>query len=116
MNDTEHALNAAEKEMKNGKVGYLPVSQLGLLRERVVSAIEHTPFYRALYEPFGSVPGKDSDFIDWFAHLPIVNKSQLQAAGPAKLLNPNYNQSELIRKPTSGSTGVPFTLLLHSTV
>jgi acyl carrier protein len=110
----ECALSAAEKEMDGGKVGYLPVSPMELLRERLISAMEHVQFYRALYEPFGPVPCGDS-FIEWFTQLPIINKSQLQA-DPAALLNPLYNRSELISKPTSGSTGVPFTVLLHNTV
>src|SRR5262249_46287546 len=115
MTHTEFALSAAEKEMNGGEVGRLPVSPMELLRERLVSAIEHVPFYRVLYEPFGPVPSGDS-FIEWFTRLPIVNKSQLQAANPVALLNPRYNRSELISKLTSGSTGIPFTLFLDNTV
>jgi|GEM_PF-4368523 len=115
MHHTQLALTAAMQEVEGGSIGYLPVSPLELLRERVLSAIEHVPFYRELYSPFGAVPS-GAGFLDWFQQLPIVNKSQLQAAGEARLLNPCYSPSELIRRPTSGSTGVPFALLLDSRV
>jgi phenylacetate-coenzyme A ligase PaaK-like adenylate-forming protein/acyl carrier protein len=115
MNYTEVALHAAKEEMDGEKVKYLPTAPLELLRERVISAIEHIPFYRDLYKSLGSVPS-DNSFLDWFAQLPIINKSQLQAAGVPALLNPNYNQSLLIRKPTSGSTGIPFTLFLDNLI
>lgn len=112
---TEFALAAAAKEMCAPEVGYLPVSPEGLLRERVESAIAHVPFYRKLYEPFGAVPPGD-EFPEWFATLPVVTKSQLQAAGRGELLNRCYSSADLVPKPTSGSTGVPFTLLLDNTV
>ncbi|MFP2959989.1 phosphopantetheine-binding protein [Myxococcus sp. 1LA] len=113
MHHTESALSAAMQEVEGGSVGYLPVAPMELLRERVLSAIEQVPFYRDLYAPYGAVP-EGPGFIEWFHQLPLVNKSQLQAAGEARLLNPRYTASELIRRPTSGSTGVPFALLLDS--
>lgn len=113
MHHTESALTAAMQEVEGGIVGYLPVSPLELLRERVVSAIEQVPFYRDLYAPYGAVPSGPG-FLEWFQQLPIVNKSQLQAEGDARLLNSRVTPSELIRRPTSGSTGVPFALLLDS--
>lgn len=109
------ALAAAMQEVESGATGYLSSSPLELLRERVISAIENVPFYRELYGPFGAVPPLDG-FLEWFQRLPIVNKSQLQAVGEARLLNPRYSTAELIRRPTSGSTGVPFTLLLDSRI
>lgn len=115
MHHTNLALTAAMQEVESGSTGHLSSSPLELLRERVVSAIENVPFYRELYGPFGAVPPLEG-FLEWFQRLPVVNKSQLQAVGEARLLNPRYNSSELIRKPTSGSTGVPFTLLLDNRV
>ncbi len=115
MHHSNLALTAAMQEVESGSTGYLSIPSLELLRERVVSAIENVPFYRELYGPFGAVPPLEG-FLEWFQRLPIVNKSQLQAAGEARLLNPRYNPSELIRRPTSGSTGVPFTLLLDSRI
>ncbi|WNG35598.1 hypothetical protein F0U61_19450 [Archangium violaceum] len=115
MHHTNLALTAAMQEVESGSTGYLSSSPLELLRERVISAIENVPFYRELYGPFGAVPPLEG-FLEWFQRLPVVNKSQLQAAGEARLLNPRYSPSELIRKPTSGSTGVPFTLMLDSRV
>ncbi|MCE9666349.1 phosphopantetheine-binding protein [Myxococcus stipitatus] len=115
MHHTEQALAAAMREVEEGTIGYLPVSPLELLRERVLSAIEHVPFYRELYAPFGAAP-EGADFLPWFERLPVVNKSRLQAAGEARLLSARYKPSELIRRPTSGSTGVPFSLLLDGRV
>jgi phenylacetate-CoA ligase len=108
---TESALAEAKEEMDGQGVRYLTASPVELLRERVASAIAHTSFYRELYEPFGPMPTGDG-FLDWFARLPTVDKPQLQAVGPAALLNPAYNRSELVEKLTSGSTGIPFTLYL----
>lgn len=116
MQHTERALAMAEKEMSGREVGYLPIPATSLLRERVFSALEHIPFYRNLYAPLGPAPDNDDDFLNWFATLPIVSKTQIQAAGIAGLLNPQYKRSELIPKATSGSTGIPFNLLLSNTL
>ncbi|MCP3097322.1 phosphopantetheine-binding protein [Myxococcus sp. K15C18031901] len=115
MHHTEQALAAAMQEVEGGSIGYLPVSPLELLRERVLSAVEHVPFYRELYAPFGPVPS-GAGFLAWFERLPVVSKSQLQAAGEHRILSSRYKASELIRRPTSGSTGVPFSLLLDGRV
>ncbi len=115
MHNTELALSLAKGEMGGERVEYLSIPPLKLLRERVLSATENVQFYHDLYASFGPVPPEDH-FLEWFARLPIINKPQLQAAGQAALLNPQYNQSVLVRKPTSGSTGIPFTLLLDNTI
>jgi phenylacetate-coenzyme A ligase PaaK-like adenylate-forming protein/acyl carrier protein len=117
VNVTATALAAAEREMDGGRVEYLPVDPLELLHERVVSAVRDVPFYRELYAPFLPIPdAPDRQFLDWFASLPVVSKSQLQRAGTDALRNPSYSLPDLIRKPTSGSTGIAFILYLHKTV
>ncbi|HEX6100345.1 MAG TPA: phosphopantetheine-binding protein [Thermoanaerobaculia bacterium] len=114
---TETALRAVAQEIDSGEVRYLDVAPLELLHERVVSAAHEIPFYRHLYRSFLPVPDAAGDeFLEWFACLPAVTKSQLQTAGFDALRNPRYPLSDLIRKPTSGSTGLPFVLYLDRTV
>lgn len=115
MNQTEIALAAAMNEIDSGQTDYLPTPPMTLLRERVVSAIENVAFYRRLYLPFGPVPEGDG-FLKWFAELPIVNKSTLQAAREEELLNPLYDRTRLVKRPTSGSSGIPFVLHLDNRV
>jgi acyl carrier protein len=52
----------------------------------------------------------------WFEKLPIVDKGQLHAQGRQSLLNPQHSSSSLIDRPTSGSTGIPFVLVLDPRV
>jgi len=115
MNSTQKAIAAVIEEMQGTKVGLLPTSPNDLLRERVIEAKEHIQFYRILYEPYGPVPEADK-FMPWFEKLPIITKSQLQGVSATALLNPKYNQSELTKKSTSGSTGVPFVLYLDKVI
>lgn len=102
-------------EMASGEVGFIDLPPVALLRERVVSALENVPFYRELYRDHLPVP-EGLHFLPWFQNLPRIRKSQLQQAGPAALLNQLYNRVELVEKPTSGSTGIPFKLYLDPTL
>lgn len=113
---TEIALDQAMGEVERGEIGYLEVASTQLLRERVSSAFDNVPFYRHLYDGLGRPPGEDEAFLRWFERLPIVDKGQLHAAGRQSLLNPQYSSSSLVERPTSGSTGVPFVLMLDPRV
>lgn len=112
MKVTNSTLAEVAAEMDSGVVGYLTASAETLLRERVESAVADVPFYKQLYQDYLPVPG-DARFMTWFDALPVLTKSQLQRAGPAGLINQQYNRRRLVEKPTSGSTGVPFTLYLE---
>lgn len=109
--------------MSGGAVWHLSISPDILLRERVSSAMENVPFYQDLYSTVGgfarargaSIP-EGPEFLEWFRTLPIVGKSQLQAAGGQGLANPRHDPSRLVEKPTSGSTGIPFVLHLDPTL
>ncbi|HEX7838757.1 MAG TPA: phosphopantetheine-binding protein [Kofleriaceae bacterium] len=113
---TETALDQAMNEIERGEMGYLDVATTRLLRERVSSAFDNVPFYRHLYDGFGRPPGEDGSFLRWFESLPIVDKGQLHAAGRQALLNPQHPPAFLVDRPTSGSTGIPFVLVLDPRV
>jgi phenylacetate-coenzyme A ligase PaaK-like adenylate-forming protein/acyl carrier protein len=112
---TAAAMAKVADEMASGEVGFIDLPPVALLRERVASAVENVPFYRDLYRDYLPVPEGPS-FLPWFQSLPLIRKSQLQQAGPAALLNQLRNRVELVEKPTSGSTGIPFKLYLDPTL
>jgi phenylacetate-CoA ligase len=74
------------------------------LRAILVHAYETVPFYRERWQRIGLHPGRIHDF-DSFQRVPFLTKADLRAHG-RDLLSYSYTSSDLIRKKTSGSTGV----------
>jgi phenylacetate-CoA ligase len=89
---------------------------LSLLRERVVSAIEGVPFYADLYRPFGDPPSDPEDFAAWYAGLPVISRVDFEDVADEDRVNRAYADAPLVRKQTSGSTGIPFVLFIDERV
>ena len=89
---------------------------LALLRERVVSAIEGVRFYADLYRPFGQPPLDPAEFVAWYAVLPVVSRADFEDVPDEDRVNAAYAAAPLVRKQTSGSTGVPFVLFIDEHV
>lgn len=109
---TRRALEAAREELETGLVGRISEKPAMLLAERVASAIENVPFYRDLYRSLGSIPLKSASIGSWFDELPIIEKSELSSIPLADRLNARWDMDNLVQKRTSGSTGIPFELLI----
>ncbi len=98
-----------------GPRGGLP-EQRALLRERVVSAMRDVPFYADLYRPFGAPPDDLTDFMAWFGTLPVISRADFEDAPDGDRVSRAYAETPLVRKQTSGSTGVPFVLFIDERV
>lgn len=93
----------------------LPAQRL-LLRERVVSAIRDVPFYARLYRPFGPPPEDLDDFMAWFGTLPVISRTDFEDVADGERVSRAYADVSLVRKQTSGSTGIPFVLYIDERV
>jgi len=89
---------------------------LALLRERVTSAIEGVPFYADLYAPYGDPPDDPAEFAAWFARLPVISRADFEDVADEDRVNRAYASASLVRKQTSGSTGIPFVLFIDERV
>jgi phenylacetate-CoA ligase len=78
--------------------------QFQALRSILPHAYETVPFYRERWQRIGLHPNRIHDF-DSLQRVPILTKTDLRDHG-RDLLSYSYSPSELIRKKTSGSTGV----------
>ncbi|HET7717844.1 MAG TPA: hypothetical protein VFK86_19625 [Bauldia sp.] len=90
-----------------------PVS---LLRERVISAIADVPFYSDLYRPYGEPPSDARDFMLWYAELPVISRADFEDVADEERVSRAHVSEPLVRKQTSGSTGVPFVLYIDERV
>lgn len=89
---------------------------LALLRERVVSAIDGVPFYADLYAPHGAPPADLGEFSAWYAGLPVISRTDFEDVADADRVHRAYAEAPLVRKQTSGSTGIPFVLFIDERV
>lgn len=81
--------------------------QVGAL---VRHAYRHVPFYRRHFDQVGFDPQRD-DVAEAWAHLPILNREQVQEAGEALVSASTPAEHGAISKTqTSGSTGRPVTV------
>ncbi len=89
---------------------------LALLRERVASAMRDVPFYADLYRPFGRPPDDPAAFLAWFAELPVISRTDFEDVRDEERVSRAYADAPLVRKQTSGSTGIPFVLFIDERV
>jgi phenylacetate-CoA ligase len=81
-----------------------------MLRAMLTHAYETVPYYRDQWRQIGLHPVDIDDFED-FQRVPILTKVDLRAHG-RDLLSYSYTPAQLIRKKTSGSTGVSLEVFL----
>lgn len=84
--------------------------RLDRLQKVVRHAWQHVPYYRQLMETAGVRPEHIRSLAD-LRRLPISERADLQAAGPA-LLSANARRERCVSWHTSGTSGVPLQVLL----
>jgi phenylacetate-CoA ligase len=89
---------------------------LALLRDRVVSAIDTVKFYADLYRPYGEPPRDPAQFIAWYSLLPVVSRTDFEEVPVEDRVSTTYASSPLVRKQTSGSTGIPLVIFIDERV
>lgn len=89
---------------------------LALLRERVVSAIDNVKFYADLYRLYGTPPADLSKFSDWYSDLPVVSRTDFENVPVEDRVSRAYAEAPLVRKQTSGSTGIPLIIFIDEKV
>jgi len=83
--------------------------QLERFRFLVRYAYENVPFYRRKFTSAGVKP-EDVKGFDDLGRIPTTSKFEIQACNPKDLVGFNVNLNSLIKRTTSGSTGVPLTI------
>ena len=81
--------------------------QLKKLKEMVKHAYANVPYYRSLFDSIGLRP-EDIKTLEDIKKIPITRKADLKGLLASELLSEEVNPVHLIRRHTSGSTGVPF--------
>lgn len=81
--------------------------QLKQLKEMVKHAYTNVPYYRSLFDSIGLRP-EDIKTLEDIKKIPITNKSDLKGLSLTEVLSKDVETSSLIRRHTSGSSGVPF--------
>jgi phenylacetate-CoA ligase len=84
--------------------------QFSRLRALLTHAYETVPFYCDQWRRIGLYPADIDDF-DAFRRVPILTKADFRAHGQ-DMLSYSYTPAQLIRKKTSGSTGVSLEIFL----
>ena len=112
----EAALDWAAAEMDLRPPNACMPQPLALLRERVVSAIENVKFYAELYRPYGDPPRDLQDFIEWYSLLPVVSRTDFEEVPVEDRVSAAYASAPLVRKQTSGSTGIPLVIFIDEKV
>ena len=81
--------------------------QLKQLKKMVRHAYTNVPYYRRLFDSIGFKP-EDIKTLEDIKKIPITRKADLKGLLASELLSEEVNPVHLIRRHTSGSTGVPF--------
>src|SRR3990172_12598934 len=81
--------------------------QLKQLKKMVHHAYTNVTYYRRLFDSIGLRP-EDIKTLEDVKQIPITRKSDLKGHLASELLSEEVNPVHLIRRHTSGSTGVPF--------
>jgi phenylacetate-CoA ligase len=89
--------------------------QLMKFRALVRHAYENVAFYHKKFREAGVKPDDIKSFDDFY-RIPVTTKFEIQACNPKDVINRNVDVSSLIKKTTSGSTGVPLTIFVDSRV
>src|SRR6266849_5101753 len=90
--------------------GAIRAGQWRALQAILAHAYETVPYYRDRWKEAGINPAHLRSFED-FQQIPILTKSDIRTHG-SDLLSYSFNPTTLIRKKTSGSTGVSLEIFL----
>jgi phenylacetate-CoA ligase len=83
--------------------------QAARLRRLVKHACERVPYYRRLFERHGLRPADVRDLADLPA-VPASSRADLQSSPPADLIASGVDPDRLIRRMTTGSSGMPLSI------
>jgi phenylacetate-CoA ligase len=90
--------------------GAIRARQWQALRVILNHAYETVPYYRDRWKEAGVEPS-DVQSLDDFHQVPVLTKSEIRSHG-CDLLSYSFDPAQLIRKKTSGSTGVSLEIFL----
>lgn len=76
------------------------------LRQLVRHAYENVPYYRRLFDEAGVKPDDIRGLAD-LKRIPITTKATLQSLGGSEMLARGFTKSDLVKRETNGSTGIP---------
>lgn len=79
------------------------------MRELVRHAYENVPYYRRLFDHAGVNPDDIRTLAD-LKRIPITTKATLQKLGGSDMLARGLAKSDLVKRETNGSTGIPLTV------
>jgi phenylacetate-CoA ligase len=89
----------------------LELYQFEKLKYLLMDSYNHIPYYRELFNSFGFKPEKDFKKLSDLARLPILSKEFVKG-NKDLFINRRHAHKSILFK-TSGSTGVPFEILVH---
>jgi phenylacetate-CoA ligase len=84
-------------------------------RALVRHAYENVAFYHRKFREAGVKPDDIQSFDD-LCKIPVTTRFEIQACNPKDIIDFNVDVSSLIKKTTSGSTGVPLAIFFDSRV
>jgi phenylacetate-CoA ligase len=96
---------------------YISPSELKALQEKklkqlVIYAYANVPYYQKLFKTARMLPDEIVTIAD-LPKIPITRKEQLQGIAQQELFARGVVPEQCIAKPTSGSTGAPFTVFFY---
>jgi len=89
--------------------------QLKNFRALVRHAYQNVAFYHRKFREAGIKPDDIKSFDD-VRKIPVTAKFEIQACNPKDVIDCNVAVSSLIKKTTSGSTGIPLTVFVNNRV
>jgi len=82
------------------------------LRAIIKHAYENVPFYHRKFDKAGIKPDDVKSVAD-LAKVPLTTKSEIQASSLEDIVARNVNMNRCVKRTTSGSTGMPLTVIIN---
>lgn len=89
--------------------------QLKRLKYTIKYAYEHVPFYHRKFKAAGFNPD-DFKALEDLQKIPVTTKLEVQSCNLHEMIAKNADLNSLIKKTTSGSTGIPLTTLVDERI
>jgi len=102
---------------KNLRLNLLSLQEMQQKRLRAIikHAYENVPLYRRKFNSVGIKPEDIQSFAD-LSKVPVITKSEIQASSLEDVVARNVDVNRCLRRTTSGSTGLPLTVILDDRV